>query len=153
ITYRNPKRTNWTLFHNEIASRLNEIPKKITNTHELETATTVFTNIMQQSFLNSCPEKAERPLNQPIWWNKELSILKKKLRKQFNMSKRRNKWEKYITLLKTFNKTLRKTKNDAWRAHCKEIENISQSARLHRALKHNQLNPIGTISTGKTAHT
>jgi hypothetical protein len=79
------------------------------------------------------------------WWNQELAVKRKKVRRLFNVAKKSGNWTDCKRNLTDYNKALRQAKRESWRRHCEEIEKAPECARLHRILSKDEQSAISSI--------
>jgi hypothetical protein len=81
------------------------------------------------------------------WWNRNLAEKRRNVRSLFHAAKSGN-WTDYKRYLTDYNKSLRQAKKESWRRHCKEIEKVPVSDRLHKIISQGGrvlLFPLGWI--------
>lgn len=67
------------------------------------------------------------------------------VKKLFNKAKKHGEWDNYRKALTIYNKHVRKAKQDSWRKFCKEIDSISEGARLQRVLRRDEPIMVGSL--------
>lgn len=151
--YRNPRRTNWTEFREDLGTILGPEAQPIRTQEELETAADSIQAAIIHSYEKNCIPSTKTSSRKTWWWNDELQALRVRVRKQFKTSMKYNQWDAYRTLLTTYSKEIRKAKRASWRKYCEEVEHTSDAARLYRSLKASHQNPVGTIEREDGSHT
>jgi hypothetical protein len=86
------------------------------------------------------------------WWTKELSGLRAKTRKLFNIAKRTGQWDTYETLT-CYNKEIRKDKRSSWRRYCQDITDVPGGAGLMKIISKHATNKVSTIKLPNGQHT
>jgi hypothetical protein len=97
------------------------------------------------AYNENCPLTVRRSTRNTPWWNQDLAVKKKKVRRLFNVAKKSGNWTDYKRTLTEYNKALRKAKRESWRRHCEEIEKAPECARLHRILSKDEQSAISSI--------
>ncbi|XP_036339878.1 uncharacterized protein LOC118749201 [Rhagoletis pomonella] len=101
---------------------------------ELEDRVNKLNGTILDAFTSSCPVSKPKGKAQPPWWTRELSVLRKEVRRPFNRAKRTGDWEEYSVGLKKYNKEIRKAKRSSFRTFCENIASTPAAAMLHKAL-------------------
>jgi hypothetical protein len=115
LTYRNPKRTNWESYHEDLKVNLGVVPRVIHSVKDAELAVDMLQQVILSSYHQNCPARVALSPRMAPWWNKELSCLKASTRRLFNQAKRTGDWESYKTALTCYNKEITKAKWSSWR--------------------------------------
>lgn len=133
---RNPRKTNWAKFKENLTNSLTRPPHELSNPDEIEAGCTELTNILLWSYENSCPTTSKRVRHETPWWNLKLEKLRAKLRRLANRSRRGNQpsLEAYKRTRREFKKEVRRSKRSQWRAFCHEIANLPTANRLQKAI-------------------
>jgi hypothetical protein len=115
VTYRNPRRTNWESYKYDLKGNLETLPRKMRTMKDIDGSVDQLQRAIISSYHRNCPAKTTRPPGTVPWWNKKLSGLRAKVRKQFNVAKRTGQWGPYKETLTCYNKEIRKAKQSSWR--------------------------------------
>jgi len=143
--FRDPMRTNWKKFQEELVGLTELGNKPIRDNYDLEVTVECLHNRILDSYNNNCPIRTKRTKPQCPWWNNSLETERAKVRRLFNKAKKNGEWENYKMALTNYNKQIRKSKQDSWRKFCEEIDSISEGARLQRLLRRDEPILIGTL--------
>ena len=108
--YRNPRKTDWGTYVEELGAKLKSFPGKYSNQMELDHCGEVLKNIIVSAFENNCRLRTKPVQKGAPWWNPTLETLKKNTRRLYKGSK------------KTNNPADREAFRDAQRKYKKEIE-------------------------------
>jgi hypothetical protein len=76
ITYRNPKRTNWESYQEDLKVNLGFVPRVIHSVRDVELAVDMLQQATLSSYHQNCPARVALSSRTVPWWNKELSHLK-----------------------------------------------------------------------------
>jgi hypothetical protein len=110
VTFRNPWRTNWKSYKDDLRENLEIISRNIGTIKDIDRSVDQLQRAIILFYYHNCPAKTTRsPRNAP-WWNNTLSGLRVKTRKLFNVVKRTGQWDTYKETLTCYNKELRKSK-------------------------------------------
>ena len=86
--FRDPMRTNWKKFQEELVGLTEMGNKPIRDNYDLEiTAESLHKNILE-AYNNNCPVRTKRVKSQCPWWNDSLETEKANVRKLFNRAKK-----------------------------------------------------------------
>ena len=143
--YRNPKSTDWTLYHSCLSQKLGSIGNEIANVNDLESASVKITEAIRSSYQSSCPERIRKTNRDVPWWNNNLTKLRSNTRKLFNKAKVTNDWTLYKQNLSEYNREIRKAKRESWKKFCNEISQVADSAKVHKTLAKDHTNCIGLV--------
>jgi hypothetical protein len=66
--------------------------------------------LTRSSYYRNCPAKTTPSVKTAPWWYKNLSGLRAKARKLFNIAKRTGHWDTYKETVTCYNKEIRKDK-------------------------------------------
>jgi hypothetical protein len=87
-TYRNPQRTNWESYKDELKVNLGTISRNICTIKDVDWSVDRLQRAIVSSFQRNCPARTTRAPRMPPWWNKQMSGLRTKTRRLFNTAKR-----------------------------------------------------------------
>jgi hypothetical protein len=95
VTFRNPRRTYWESYKDDLKGNLETIPCRVRTIKAIDRSVDQLQRVIVSSFHRNCPAKTTRsPRNTP-WWTKQLSGLRTKSRRLFNTAKRTGQWDAY----------------------------------------------------------
>ncbi|XP_029175237.1 uncharacterized protein LOC114943717 [Nylanderia fulva] len=139
---RNPRKTNWRGYEEDLKSRLKEAPTRFYTKENLETAGDYLNDAIKYLYEMNCPLESKNPSAKAPWWSKELAKLKAEGRRLFNRARNVNtprSWEEYRKSQRIYKKAIVKAKRKGWRSFCSSIESAPEASRLSRILcKENQ---------------
>jgi hypothetical protein len=107
VPFRNPRRTNWELYKNDLKGNLEIIPRRICTIKDTDRSVEQLQRAIVSSFYRNCPAKTTRSLRNAPWWNKQLSGLRTGTRRLFNTAKRTGQLDVYKEALTCYNKEIR----------------------------------------------
>jgi len=145
LTYRNPRRTDWESFRTDLSGCLSGMTDKINNFTDLEIAANQLQDAIVFAYNENCPLTVRRNNRNTSWWNQDLTVKRRKVRRLFNVAKKSGNWTDYRRTLTDYNKALRQAKRESWRRHCEEIEKAPECARLHRILSKDEQSTSSSI--------
>ncbi|XP_029171938.1 uncharacterized protein LOC114941203 [Nylanderia fulva] len=139
---RNPRKTNWRGYEEDLKSRLKEAPTRFYTKEKLETAADYLNDAIKYLYEMNCPLESKNPSAKAPWWSKELAKLRAEGRRLFNRARNVNtprSWEEYRKSQRIYKKAIVKAKRKGWRSFCSSIESAPEASRLSRILcKENQ---------------
>ena len=148
-TYRNVRRTDWNLYRSLLRDRI-DIPNE---NDSLEVHTEKLTNLITSSYFDSCRLTRTKKKTKPSWWTGELTNLKKEAAKQRRRYRRNptveNELEKKNALRK-YTLEMQTAKRKGWQNFCKEMNDLSSTAKISKILKVGERKDIGTIKDNMT---
>jgi hypothetical protein len=103
VTFRNPKRTKWESYNDDLKGKLEIISCKIRTIKDIDRSVHQLQWAIILSYCRNCPAKTTRSPRMVPWWNKKLSGLRSKSRKLFNTAKRTGQWDNYKETLTCYN--------------------------------------------------
>ena len=133
-SYRNPRKTDWESYKEDLDTYLKGISRDIRTVIDVELAVDQLQHAILSSYHQNCPTKPACSSRLVPWWNHELSRLRAKTRRLFNLAKRTGNWADYKLALTSYNKAIRKAKRSSWKEYCWGIENIPDSARFMKIM-------------------
>jgi hypothetical protein len=145
VTYRNPRRTNWESYKDDLKGNLETLPRNMRTIKDIDRSVDQLQWAIMSSYYRNCPAKTTRPPVTAPWWNKQLSGLRVITRKLFNIAKRTGQWDTYKEALTCYNKEIRKAKRFSWRRYCREINDVPGGARLMRVMAKQATNRVSTV--------
>ena len=144
-TFRNPRRTDWDAFRTNLSGCLRVISDKTHDCTDLEIAAQQFQDAVAFAYNENCPLIVRRNNTNTSWWNQDLAVKRREVRKLFNVAKKSGNWTDYKRNLTDYNKALRQAKRESWRRQCEEIEKTPECARMHKILSKDGLSVISSI--------
>ena len=118
---------------------------KIKNFTDLEIATNQLQDAIAYAYNENCPLTVKKKNRNTSWWNQDLAVKRRNVRRLFNVTKKLGNWTDYKRTLTDYNKALRQAKRESWRRHCEEIEKAPECARLLRILSKDEQSVISSI--------
>ena len=118
---------------------------KINNFTELEIASNQLQDAIVFAYNENCPLTVRRNDRNTSWWNQDLTVKRRKVRRLFIVAKKSGNGTDYKRTLTDYNKVLRQAKRESWRRHCEEIEKAPECTRLHRILSKDEQSTISSI--------
>ncbi|XP_055714430.1 uncharacterized protein LOC129808685 [Phlebotomus papatasi] len=129
-----PKLTDWNSYEHMVQSGIPGLHKPVCSVEGLEKGANDLTSLLISAYHDSCPVKTRKTNRDMPWWNRELQLLRSKVRKLWNRSKKTNDWAEYKTTLTRYNKELEKSKRRSWRNFTEDICSTTEAARLQKVL-------------------
>jgi hypothetical protein len=145
VTVRNPRRTNWELYKDDLKLNLEMLSRRIRTIKDIDRSVDQLQQAIISSYYQNCPAKTTRSPGTTPWWNKKLSGPRAKTRKLFNTAKRTEQWDTYKESLTCYNKEIRNVKRASWRGYCQEIHDIPGSMRLVRIMAKQTTSRVSTV--------
>ena len=110
LTYRNPCRTDWESFRTDLSGCLSGMTDKINNFTELEIASNQLQDAIVFAYNENCPLTVRRNDRNTSWWNQDLTVKRRKVRRLFIVAKKSGNWTDYKRTLTDYNKAFRQAK-------------------------------------------
>lgn len=102
--FRNPRKTDWDLFQKVIEKELKNLPvEDIPTRGELDAKADGLNKAFGKALTKACPLTYGKKARTP-WWNENLTVLRKQVRKSFNECYRNKVWDLYKENLKKYKK-------------------------------------------------
>lgn len=139
--FRNPRNTDWLGFEAITRQNLSQVVHGECSKQSIEATVKALENCYESAFSRTCKVKRGRKKNLPKYFTKELLDLRKKLRKQHNLSYRTGDWETYNIMLGLYNKSKRNAKGEAWRNHTESIDTTEGASKLRKQMTRVQPTP------------
>lgn len=145
-TFRNPLKTNWQQYKEELNRLLrgSAEPYALDDTLSIETEVSTLTSSMICAFEKSCPMRISNKKGKQPWMTGEILQKRSKVRRLFNRAKNRNleeDWDTYRDSLKEFKKACRKAQRDSWKSFTEQVDSVSEMARLKKFLAKTHTQP------------
>jgi hypothetical protein len=109
-TYRNPRRAEWESYKTDLSAGLHGMTDKISKFYDIEIAADQFQEAISVAYNENCPLTVRKNNRNTSWWNQGLAEKRRKVRKQFNVTKKSGEWTDYKRTLTVYNKALRQAK-------------------------------------------
>lgn len=145
LQYRNPRKTNWKDFREDLGVAVQGQVAEVRRLEELEEASEHLENAVLGAYQANCPINVSKNSGKVRWWNGDLARMKREVRALFRTSSRLGCWDRYHRKLTEYNTEIRKAKRKSWRQFCERVESCSETARLQKVLKVEHRNPVGTL--------
>ncbi|XP_036146976.1 uncharacterized protein LOC118647010 [Monomorium pharaonis] len=136
-TVRDPRRTDWDSFREDLAVGLREFPKRHGIPQEIELCVEHLQRVLVGSFKNNCPERTVRNTKDVSWWNPKLQELRSAARRAWNRARNTSHqadWDLHQRAQKAYKDSVVRAKKESWRRFCESVEGIPEAARLGRIL-------------------
>ncbi|XP_036148374.1 uncharacterized protein LOC118647462 [Monomorium pharaonis] len=136
-TVRDPRKTDWDSFREDLAVGLREFPKRHGTPQEIELCVEHLQRALVGSFENNCPERTVRDTKEVAWWNPKLQELRSAARRAWNRARntsRQADWDLHRRAQKAYRDSVVRAKKESWRRFCESVEGIPEAARLGRVL-------------------
>ena len=120
---------------------LNSTPVSISSVDDIEKLASTVQSQIIKSYNVSCPQRKIRREIDNIWWNTELTCLRREARKAQRKaikSKLENDWETFKQVQLIFKNAIRKTKRDSWRLFTESMNSHCATARLAKIIRRNE---------------
>jgi hypothetical protein len=131
FTFRNPRRTNWEWYKDDLKGNLETNPCRIRTIKGIDRSVDQLQRSIIKSFYRNCPAKTTRsPKNTP-WWTKQLSGLRNKTRRLFKTAKRTGNWDSYTEALTCYNKEIRKAKGSSLEKALPRNQKCTRRCQIH----------------------
>jgi hypothetical protein len=88
ITYRNPHRTDWESFETDLSGCLSGMTDKIKKFINLEIAAGQLQDVIAYAYNENCPLTARENNRNTFWWNQDLAMKRREVRRLFNIAKK-----------------------------------------------------------------
>jgi hypothetical protein len=100
-SYRNPKKTNWEVFKNNLQNNLTQSHPILHTREDVDNEVNYLTDSLRSAFDSACPIIRKRDSEDPKWWNSELEELRKTTRRAWRKAYQgRIPWAQYRDELK-----------------------------------------------------
>lgn len=143
ISFRNPSKTNFKLFEEQMNIELTNFDYFDLETPEkLDKCVNTLTHKIVKVFHKTCPlSKTSNKQHKP-WWNTTLKDERRAVRKLYNKAKslrvgtpeRITLFDSYYSQLRTYKNNMQRAKRVSWQAYCESVEDTTDAARLRKVL-------------------
>ena len=137
---RNVRRTCWNKYANELDHRLHDLnstPVSISSVDDIEKLASTVQSQIIKSYNVSCPHREIPRKTDNIWWNTELTCLRREARKAIK-SKLGKDWEAFKQAQLIFKNAIKKAKRDSWRLFTESMNSHCATARLAKIMRRNE---------------
>ena len=148
---RNVRRTCWNKYANELDQRLHDLngtPVSISSVDDIKRLASTIQSEIIKSYNVSCPQRKICRKTDNVWWNTELTCLRREARKAQRKaikSKLENDWEAFKQAQSTFKNAVRKAKRDSWRLFTESMNSQSATARLAKIMRRNETVQVSNV--------
>ena len=148
---RNVRRTCWNKYANKLDHRLHDLnstPISISSVDDIEKLASTVQSQIIKSYNVSCPQRKIRRKTDNIWWNTELTCLRREARKAQRKaikSKLENDWEAFKQAQSIFKNAVRKAKRDSWRLFTESINSYCATARQAKIMRRNETVQVSNV--------
>jgi hypothetical protein len=104
VTYRNPRRTDWESFRTDLLGCLSGMTDKINNCIDLEIAANQLQDAFVYAYNENFPLIMKGNTRNTPWWNQDLAVKRREVRRLFNVAKKSGNWTDYKRTLTEYNK-------------------------------------------------
>lgn len=143
--FRNPKKTNWSMFKDHLVNSRSTCSIDIRTPAELDTAASDLEHRITDAYIASCPLKERFVCRNVPWWNETLNNLRREARRLFNRAKSTSNWVDYRASLTKYNAELRKAKRICRIKFCEGIQTLPEASRLQKAMSVDHTNGLGQL--------
>ena len=120
---------------------MNRTPASISLVDEIERLASTIQSEIIKSYNVSCPQRNISRKTDNIWWNTELTCLRREARRVQHKaikSKLGNDWEAFMQAQLIFKNAIRQAKGDSWRLSTEPINSDYATARLAKIMRRNK---------------
>ena len=153
--YRNIRRTDWEEYKIKVKEQL--MHTQVEERPNIDNKAAAIRELMTQAIDVSCPLTwKNNNKNRTKWWTKELTELKRKAARLKLAYRRNNTEENKIDSKeaeKEYRRLMNKTRFEAWKRFCEEMEDKSAIAKLQSIMKKGKVNQIGTLRRADGTYT
>ncbi|XP_031783892.1 uncharacterized protein LOC116416999 [Nasonia vitripennis] len=138
--FRNPRKTDWAFFRENLRNELQSFKPSFGTTDELDHWAFELGEIVNISFQRSCPLTIPKGTWGTPWWNWELEDLRRETGRTFNRAKNtRNSvdWRIHREAQRLYKNCINAVRIKGWRDYCEDIERYPDVVRLLRILAKN----------------
>lgn len=145
---------DWKKYSELLTERVKDLTLVIETTDDLEQATSNLTETIMSTFEESSTVIRNTKARRAPWWSDELETQQRRVKTAFNKARRGPQMQLlYKRERNKFTDMIRTAKVNSWRKFCGELENIPETARLHRLLAKDGTNGVGTLLKADGSHT
>ena len=144
---RNVRRTCYNKYANELDHRLHT-PVSISSVDDIEKLALTVQSQIIKSYNVSCPQRKIRRKTENIWWNTELTCLRREARKAQRkaiISKLGNDWEAFKQAQLIFKNSVRKAKRDSWQLFTKSVNSHCATTQLAKIMRPNETVQVSNV--------
>ena len=143
--FRNVRRTCWNKYVNELEQKLSQQTLRPVPVPSSKEGIDVLVNkvhaVTTKSYEAAYPMRKSLRKKDDIWWNSELSSLRKEARRARRKAikiKQEKDWEAQKLALSYFKKAVRKAKRDSWHSFVESMNSQTSTARLVKIIRRNE---------------
>ena len=145
------RNTNWASYRNVLQAQIEKEmnpPEELHSKQDVELRAVQLTKCMQRAWQESCPLRRSKTPDSNVWWNSDLTRLRKvvrcNLRKAINHGSD-EAWDQYQSTLREYKYKVRKAKRQSWWNFCSLIDNNNSLAKVYKVLKGDQTTALSSI--------
>ena len=145
--YRNVKKTDWTMYREEVQRKREELLSDKGNDN-LDSLAIKLEEVLVSAFHKSCKVTKCKKFAMPPWWTPELKASKREVCKLERRLKRfwsEDRLADFRKAKKDHNHLVRDVKGKGWQKLCTEIEKLDAVSRIQRIFKIGKKQEIGTV--------
>ena len=144
-SYRNVKKTDWSLFGQNLNKEISGIN---TSSENIDILTDRLENAIINSYNSSCKLRFFKGKRRPPWWNGNLSQTQRKLHRANVKNRRYNTAETkeaYDRLKSKYKSDIKTAKIEGWKRHCDELSDLTTASRIQKVLAQGNKIELGTV--------
>ena len=145
--YRNVRKTNWTMYREEVRRKRDELLADKGNDN-LDSLAIKLEEVLVSAFHKSCKVTKRKKFAMPPWWTPELKASKREVCRLERRLKRfwsEERLADFRKAKKDHNHLVRDVKGKGWQKLCTEIEKLDAVSRIQRVFKIGKKQEIGTV--------
>ena len=142
---RSIRKTDWKKYQVELDKKTRDLD---IDQLELDDAAELVNKAITDSFELSCRLKHRVLRTEASWWTKELTELKrnvKKLKRRYYRDKTEDRKKEYNRADTLYSREIDKAKAKGWKNLCSELDDMTLTARLHKIMKQGRQPKLGTV--------
>ena len=143
--HKNPRKTDWPLFNDFIATNIKDCQCKFSNCSELEEGAIQLQQLMTQAFNLATRETRPKSPGEPDWWTEDIKTMKKEVRRLWNRGKKTHDLSAHRSLKTKLSNAICQAKRESWKKLCESLTNITTTTGLFRALRGEKNNGLGLL--------
>ena len=139
--FRNPRRTNWSIFRGVVGKKLtHSVRSNNFSIEDMEAYVNSFERTMNMAFKIAC-QISHNKKPYPLWWGEKFKNLRELTTHTFNECCISRQWQPYNNCLKVYKKAIRTAKKEGRRNICESLNSVKDTARLGRIFAGGQSPP------------
>ena len=150
--YRNIRKTRWDLYRHELKQNLES---KEVEGEELDKIVEHINESIIKAFHESCTEKDKKNKKKVIWWNDNLTGLKRisyRAQQRYRATPNEETRRERNQTRTEYQNAIKKAKEESWKLFCSSMEDLSTLAKIQKLMKQTN-NRIGTIRKSNGTYT